>query len=156
MLRPNKAFNQSFLFFLLMFTCLPVFAQNDSPGLQAFSIYCTSNMDGTGKCTRVDNSESLTCIAIPGQVIACRDKNKSLLECVQYGLILSYQAQFSCLPAAGNSSYDEMLDDTIILNRPAKLTKSEPGKPIRIQNPFSSQEDLGESGDNQNVFNNAF
>ena len=61
-----------------------------------FSVYCTSNMDGTGKCTREDNGSSINCLIIPGGVIACRDFKKRKYSCVQYGLIVSSQSEFFC------------------------------------------------------------
>jgi hypothetical protein len=77
-----------------------------------FSVYCSSNMDGTGKCRRDDNSESLTCLIIPGGVIACRDNKKSRYECVQYGAVLANQTQFSCVRSSNNRINDQLFNDT--------------------------------------------
>lgn len=127
-----------------------------------FSIYCSSNMDGTGKCRRVDRDESLSCVIIPGAVIACRDKARRKYECVQYGAILANQTQFSCLPDRDNSVNDQIFDsagdgndtgvpsvDSPILPSAAPAVKpgtsmsgpAAPKPPVRnlngaIQNPF--------------------
>lgn len=73
---------------------------------ESFGIYCTSNQDGTGKCIRDDANEPLSCILIPGQVIACRDKNKIRYECVQYGAVVSQQTQFICNQDSDNNPQD--------------------------------------------------
>lgn len=127
-----------------------------------FSVYCSSNMDGTGKCRRVDRDESLSCVLIPGAVIACRDKARRKYECVQYGAILANQTQFSCLPDRDNSVNDQIFDsagdgndavapsvDTPILPSTAPAVKPEASTPVpaapkpsvrslngNIQNPF--------------------
>ena len=60
-----------------------------------FSIYCSSNMDGTGLCTREDTSEQLNCIVLQGAIIKCKDES-GFFECLQYGPIIAHQSQFSC------------------------------------------------------------
>jgi len=86
--------------------CSPAIAQ------QEFSVYCTSNMDGTGKCKRTDRDEDLRCIIIPGGVIACKDGSESKYECVQYGAVNANQTQFSCVPDSDNSIDPHIFDDT--------------------------------------------
>lgn len=85
--------------------------QNNYASQSEFSIYCSSNMDGTGKCSRVDSGEAINCIIIPGNIIACRDKRRSKYECVQYGAILAFQTQFFCLPDKNNSIKDQLFDN---------------------------------------------
>jgi len=68
----------------------------------SFSIYCSSNLDGTGRCVRDSDSDPITCVMIPGAVITCRDKARRIYECVQYGSIVASQTQtqFVCKPHA--------------------------------------------------------
>ena len=84
-----------------------------------FSVFCSSNMDGTGRCTRDDTDESLSCLVIPGGVIACRDKQKIRYECVQYGAILAHQTQFSCSRSAGNRLGDQLIDQPPLNTAPS-------------------------------------
>ncbi len=92
-----------------------------------FSIYCSSNMDGTGKCRRSDTDEALTCLIIPGSVIACRDKQKLRYDCVQYGAILAHQTQFSCTRRANDSINDHLFDDPQAI--PTPIDPDESTKP---------------------------
>lgn len=75
-----------------------------------FSIYCNSNMDGTGNCNRSDNGNPLLCIMIPGQSIDCSDQNKQEFDCVQYGAVLPLQTQFFCIPEKSKSIEEPMID----------------------------------------------
>jgi hypothetical protein len=75
-----------------------------------FSIYCTSNFDGTGKCRRIDDDSALSCIVIPGGIIACRDESMRKYECVQFGAIIASQTQFSCVLDDDNSVDDKMFE----------------------------------------------
>jgi len=81
---------------------------------QSFSIYCTSNFDGTGKCRRVDTDEEIGCVAIPGQVIACRDQQKMIFECVQYAAVVAYQTQFFCDLDDDQSVSDSLFEQSVI------------------------------------------
>lgn len=100
-------------------------AQGLPPG--QFSIYCTSNLDGTGRCKRDDSGERIGCIMIPGGVIACRDKAKRKYECVQYGaVVLGSQSQFVCLPDSGNAISDHLFD--VNTDTPA-IPKDSPSAP---------------------------
>ena len=109
-----------------------------------FSIYCNSNMDGTGKCNRVDNSETINCIMIPGQIIACRDKNNRRYHCVQYGAIVAWQTQFSCLSSKENRSDDQFSESRNGAAEPSTPSDLPPSKPTTpnkqqpatIVNPF--------------------
>jgi len=125
---------------------------------QEFSIYCSSNMDGTGKCRKVDSDEVLNCLIIPGGVVACRDIAKQMYECVQYGAITANQTQFACVADADNSVNDQLFERDLFevpsnpktnLSRqsetsPAstphkakdKQSSSEPKAQPGIQNPF--------------------
>ena len=66
------------------------------PGSSGFSIYCTSNLDSTGACNRVDNNQPVACLIVPGDVINCKQKNEPLIECVIYSGIINTQAYFYC------------------------------------------------------------
>ena len=59
-------------------------------------IYCTSNRDGTGICWNDKTGQSVDCVAIPGETIACSDPVISKLNCVAVGWLL-----FSCYPGEG-------------------------------------------------------
>jgi hypothetical protein len=77
----------------------------------SFSIYCSSNFDGTGRCVRDSDANPITCVMIPGAVISCRDKARRIYECVQYGSIVASQTQtqFVCKPDARQTSNDQPL-----------------------------------------------
>lgn len=79
-------------------------------GLETFSIYCTSNLDGTGKCRTEDGDDAINCLIIPGGIIACKDAKKKKYECVQYGSITAKQTQFACEPDSDNSVSDELFE----------------------------------------------
>jgi hypothetical protein len=66
------------------------------PNSQAFSIYCTSNLDSTGACTRVDNSEPVSCEMIPGGIINCKQEGEPAIQCVIYSGVIGSQAYFYC------------------------------------------------------------
>ena len=61
-----------------------------------FSIYCTSNLDSTGACNRIDNDQPIACVVIPGGMISCKEKSQQPIECVLYGVPLDLQAYFYC------------------------------------------------------------
>jgi len=58
---------------------------------KSFQIYCNSNKDSTGECTRIDNGEQYLCILIPGQTTSCLDAQKRKFDCVYIG-----DFQFNC------------------------------------------------------------
>ena len=72
------------------------------------NIYCISNQDGTGECSDTKTGEPFICTLIPGQVIACRDKDQKKFSCINYGSNQSYQGYFQCTPKAALS-----IDNTI-------------------------------------------
>ena len=84
-------------------------AQDLPPG--QFSIYCTSNLDGTARCRRDSTGEKIGCVIIPGGVIACRDQAKRKYQCVQYGAIVAAQTQFVCLSDSRNAISDQLFDN---------------------------------------------
>lgn len=107
--------------------CFPVFSYTVPP---EFSIYCTSNLDGTGRCKRVDNGEGINCIIVPGSVIACRDKDKLKYQCVQYGAVSANQTQFACVPGTSNTINDEEFEKTDQLDEgPSQSSKVEKSTP---------------------------
>lgn len=76
---------------------LPVFAFDHlaTSAFSDFSVYCSSNMDGTGVCTKEGTSETIECILLQGSIIGCKDST-SQFRCVQFGQVIANQAQFSC------------------------------------------------------------
>ena len=64
----------------------------------SFIIYCTSNHDGTGDCSRTDTSESIECELVPGSIINCMQKDGKSVQCVMASSVLNAQAYFSCAP----------------------------------------------------------
>lgn len=64
----------------------------------SFIIYCTSNQDGTGDCSRVDTSENIDCELVPGSIINCTQKDRAPAQCVIVSSVLNAQAYFSCTP----------------------------------------------------------
>ena len=73
-----------------------VFAhQNLALAASEFSVYCSSNMDGTGICTKEGTSERLDCIVLQGSIVGCENSGNRY-RCVQYGQIIANQTQFSC------------------------------------------------------------
>lgn len=61
-----------------------------------FSIYCTSNLDSTGACNRVDNDQPIGCVVVPGGVISCKQPDQLPIQCVLYSAPLNTQAYFYC------------------------------------------------------------
>ncbi len=108
-----------------------------SQDLQELSIYCVSNMDGTGKCQRADTDEAFDCLMIPGSVIACRDKQKVRYECVQYGSIVANQSEFSCTPHVSSRINDKLFDGTHAtpITRPDEALDPEPKDSGTSSNP---------------------
>lgn len=64
----------------------------------SFVIYCTSNQDSTGECSRVDNGERIDCEIVPGAIINCGRQDAPPVQCVLVGVVLNAQAYFSCSP----------------------------------------------------------
>ena len=62
----------------------------------SYSIFCTSNHDGTGICSRVDNNEQINCEMIPGMLINCKEPNQNTIQCVSYGSVVESQSYFYC------------------------------------------------------------
>jgi hypothetical protein len=61
---------------------------NSSKAPDQFSIYCTDNLDGTGRCRRTDNNDMIGCLMIPGQTIACRSRQNDFYSCIFYASAL--------------------------------------------------------------------
>lgn len=62
----------------------------------SFIVYCTSNQDGTGQCSRVDTSENIDCEIVPGAIINCSPQSMPPVQCVLVSAIMNAQAYFSC------------------------------------------------------------
>ena len=78
-----------------------------------FSVYCSSNMDGTGVCTTEDSREPIECLLLQGSIIGCK-KNMDRFRCIQYGKIIANQSQFSCkkTDAEAKSIVDQSANST--------------------------------------------
>ena len=61
-----------------------------------FSVYCTSNFDDTGSCTRTDNNQPIDCVLIPGGVITCKQDGVPPIQCILYGSVIDTQGYFYC------------------------------------------------------------
>ena len=114
-------------------------SEEQSPST-SFSIYCNSNLDGTGRCVRDSDSESITCQIIPGAVISCRDKAKRIYECVQYGSIVANQTQTQFVCKANSR---QLINDQLFNN-------SSPPSPAD-QNPFPAPDASGASTSSPNT-----
>ena len=62
----------------------------------SYSIFCTSNHDGTGVCSRLDNNERINCEIIPGMLINCKENDQNPIQCVGYGAVVNSQSYFYC------------------------------------------------------------
>lgn len=69
-----------------------------SNNMSSFNIFCTSNFDGTGECTRADNGSKLNCEIVPGSIINCSQPGGPQVQCVLFSSIVNAQAYFSCSP----------------------------------------------------------
>ena len=131
----------------------------------SFTAYCISNMDGTGDCRRDDNNESITCVAIPGSVIDCYDKDKHSYDCVFFGTPAAAYSQQPLLctlnkvkknsdlviidkfPIIQNKGVDssEIVDDDIVSNVfRESLVSIPPPVPLTpaSSNSFNSRDDV--------------
>jgi len=84
----------------------------------SFSIYCISNGDGTGNCTRDDNKKPISCIGMPGVTVECQDRKQNKYECVPFGFIDTGQAQvqLSCENKSSDNFNDGLFDVEIYVN----------------------------------------
>jgi hypothetical protein len=48
------------------------------------TIFCTNNLDGTGECYSEKDNVPIKCLAIPGQVIRCKESSGIEYLCVQF------------------------------------------------------------------------
>ena len=110
---------------------LPVFLvdQLATHASSNFSVYCSSNMDGTGICTKEGTTESLECIVLQGSIIGCKDSTNKF-RCVQFGQIIANQAQFSC-------KQNEIKTETSLLEVEEKSPESQLSVPLLFNNPPS-------------------
>lgn len=103
-------------------------------GNASFSIYCISNGDGTGNCTRDDNKKPISCIGMPGVTVECQDRKQNKYECVPFGFIDTGQAQvqLSCENKSSNNINDKLFDSTYTNNQKIAPINSSP-KPTPSQ-----------------------
>lgn len=144
---------------LMLITHLITVSIPTAEAQQEFSIYCSSNMDGTGKCRKAGSDEVINCLIIPGGVVACKGTDKKKYECVQYGAIAANQTQFACVDDTDNSVNDQLFETDEFKSSPDststpsiqsdatqqqtqqsqdKPTSSEPPPQPMIQNPFQA------------------
>ena len=74
---------------LSSFFAKPVLASTE------FTVYCSSNMDGTGVCNKEESFEPIQCLILPGSIIGCKSDNAQF-RCIRFGQVIAHQAQFSC------------------------------------------------------------
>ena len=63
----------------------------------SFTVFCTGNHDSTGTCIDTnadDDSNSLNCTMVPGNIIDCKNESKDQIECI---LIIATSAQANSL-----------------------------------------------------------
>ena len=78
----------------------------------SFTVFCTGNHDSTGICIDAnadDESNSLNCTMVPGNIIDCRNESKDQIECILI-VATSAQAEFSCSKSGSNSINEETAD----------------------------------------------
>jgi hypothetical protein len=97
-------------------------------GNASFSIYCISNGDGTGNCTRDDNKKPISCIGMPGVTVECQDRKQNKYECVPFGFIDTGQAQvqLSCENKSSDNINDRLFDSTNTNNQKIVPINSSP------------------------------
>ena len=126
--------------------------QQPAPASSEFSVYCSSNMDGTGICTKEGTSESLTCVILQGSIIGCENSNRRY-RCVQYGQIIANQTQFSCKETdAMNTEYQENQTTESLSSQPPPQSDAE----VRIDqpnlNPFDQSPSIPQSNILEGVY----
>lgn len=163
----QKWINWGSNFYLALFIFTAFTVQQAQSSSQQFSIYCTSNFDGTGKCTKDDGNE-LTCISLPGQIIACKNTDSSIYECIQYGNIVAHQSQFVCeedtdrsvSPIQFNSNDQPSEEKSIIINNPfMESTKDTTDSMTEMAPPNINNQpesNINANTDDQDIFINAF
>ena len=123
--RRQYLFIQTFFSVLLSALILPALANT---GTASFSIYCISNGDGTGNCTRDDNKKPISCIGMPGATVECQDRKQNKYECVPFGLTDTgqVQVQLSCENKSSDNFNDGLFDGTDTNNQKTAPTKPTP------------------------------
>ena len=114
---------------VVLTSLLPVFLADQLATLASsnFSVYCSSNMDGTGICTKEGTTESLECIVLQGSIIGCKDSTTKF-RCVQFGQIIANQAQFSC-------KQSEIKTEASLLEVEETSPESQQSVPLLFNNP---------------------
>ena len=105
----------------------------------SFTIYCTSNFDGTGECARADNGTKLNCEIVPGSIINCMQPGGPQVQCVLFGSIINSQAYFSCSPRkdAGINPNRINTDRFSKPSSPALSPDISPGSLTPLSDPFN-------------------
>jgi len=111
-------------------------------GGSSFIIYCTSNQDGTGECSRVDTGENIVCEIIPGSIINCSRQTASPVQCVLVSSVLNAQAYFSCAPrqepgAAGNRLNPDRFTQPTTPALPPVIAPNLPDSLTPLADPFN-------------------
>jgi hypothetical protein len=121
------------------------------PG-SSFSIYCTSNLDTTGACNRVDNNQPVSCEMVPGGVINCKQPDELSIQCVIYSGVIGTQAYFFCTRRTDPGVRDNRINTQRFA--PTTTTTPSPSKdPATVITPLSDP--LGKSPDSANDFTNS-
>lgn len=97
----------------------------------SFIIYCISNHDGTGDCSRTDTSEAIDCELVPGSIINCTQKDGKPVQCVIVSAVLNTQAYFSCAPrrnagVSGKRINPDIFNQPTTPNEPPTITPELP------------------------------
>lgn len=133
---------------------LQILVLHQKPALASsdFSVYCSSNMDGTGICTKEGTSESLTCVILQGSIVGCENSNRRY-RCVQYGQIIANQTQFSCKETdAMNAEYQEKQKTESMYLQPPSQSDAEMEIDQPNFNPFDQSPSIPQSNILEGVY----
>lgn len=111
-------------------------------GGSSFIIYCTSNQDGTGECSRVDTGEKIVCEIVAGSIVNCSRQTASPVQCVFVSTVLNAQAYFSCAPrrepgAAGNRLNPDRFTQPSTPALPSVIAPNMPDSLTPLADPFN-------------------
>tara|TARA_B100002051_G_scaffold262590_1_gene285371 strand:+ start:664 stop:1083 length:420 start_codon:yes stop_codon:yes gene_type:complete len=97
-----------------------------------FTVYCSSNMDGTGVCNKEESSEPIHCLILPGSIIGCKSDNTQF-RCIRFGQVIAHQAQFSCQAVEPSSASPQQTGE-------ARTTAIDLDKKQSSPNPYFQQQ----------------
>ncbi len=83
------------------------------------TIYCTSNLDGTGQCYEVSTGTLLKCTGVPGEIIPCKIPKGASYECIFFSEALlecnqslGKREDLQVEKTQGGSAFEDDLEDT--------------------------------------------